>query len=66
MLEPLAEQGDPNAQYLLATAYANGTGVTQSWQSAAYGLLRAAKQGAVWAQVGIGALYTGGFGVPRD
>ena len=80
--QPLAEKGDPAAQYLLGTLYMAGKGVKQNdatafmWfqraanqgndVDAAKWFQRAANQGMVFAQLNLGLLYAAGNGVPQD
>ncbi len=73
LIKPLAEQGDPEAQYFMATFYWYGTGVTRSapiaqkwfakalttWQSAA-------DAGDADAMVEVSRMYNSGLGVERD
>ena len=60
---PLAEAGDPTAQYRLGTLYAEGQGVPQDDAIAFKWFLRAAEKGEPWAQYDVGASYMGGHGV---
>src|SRR6266566_201413 len=61
-----AERADPQAQVQLASLYAQGRGVTNSYAEAAKWYRRAAEQGNADAQVGLGELYEAGRGVPKD
>src|SRR5512140_1259738 len=60
---PLAEAGDPTAQYRLGTLYAEGQGVPQDDDIAFKWFLRAAEKGEPSAQYDVGASYMGGHGV---
>ena len=63
---PLAEQGDPVAQYNLGLLYLDGHGVPQSTVEAASWFKRAAEQDNSQAQHNLGAMYGSGQGVKRD
>ena len=54
------------AQYLLASAYANGQGVPQNYTEAAKWAQRAADQGFAIAQYYLGLAYGNGQGVSQD
>lgn len=64
--QPLAEKGDPTAQYRLGTLYAEGKGVAQNDATAFMWMQRAAAQGNAEAQYGVGASYIEGLGVKKD
>jgi TPR repeat protein len=66
LLEPLGEQGNVKAQYLLGVLYANGKGVPKNDSKAVYWFTKAAKQGDVKAQLLVGGMYFQGTGVPED
>ena len=73
LIKPLAEQGDPEAQYFMGTFYWYGSGVTRStpiaqkWFSKAYKTwLAAAEQGDAGAMVEVSRMYNAGLGVERD
>lgn len=66
ILRPLAESGDPDAQYLLGTMYSYGRGVEVSNGVARQWFERAAEQGHKYAQSYLGAHYLYGSGVRRD
>lgn len=61
-----AEQGNPQAQRLVASAYEDGTGVPQSFTEAAKWFMKAAIQGDAAAQTQLGLYYANGRGVPQD
>ncbi|WP_342235364.1 SEL1-like repeat protein [Inquilinus sp. OTU3971] len=61
-----AVAGDANAEYQIATAFAQGAGVPQSYEHAAYWYRRAADQGKADAAYAFGFLWEQGLGVPRD
>ena len=63
---PLAEQGDPNAQYNLGVLYADGQGVTKDYKTAVKWYELAAEQGHISAQVNLAFMYANGKGVNRD
>src|ERR1700734_672649 len=63
---PLAESGDPIAQFNLGLLYLDGHGVPQNPMEAANWFRRAAEQDYVQAQHNLGAMYGSGQGVKRD
>lgn len=63
---PLAQAGDPAAQYRLGDLYAEGKGVAQNDAEAALWFERAAEQGEPMAQYNLGASYVEGTGVKKD
>ena len=63
---PLAQAGDPAAQYRLGVMYAEGRGVAPNDAEAALWFERAAEQGESMAQYNLGASYAGGTGVRKD
>jgi TPR repeat protein len=65
LLRPLAEQGDPAAQYDLGIMYFVGQGVAQNATEAANWFRKAAEQGDLNAQYNLGALYDHGYGVAQ-
>jgi localization factor PodJL len=65
-LRKAAMSGDPAAAYEVATRFAEGRGVLQNNEAAAYWLQRAAKQGLAPAQFRLGGLYEKGLGVKKD
>jgi TPR repeat protein len=64
--QPLADAGDPVAQYNLGLLYLDGHGVPQSSSEAANWFRRAAEQDYTQAQHNLGAMYGSGQGVKRD
>ena len=66
LLRPLAEQGNPGAQYNLGLMYRNGKGVPQDLGEAIGWYRRAADQGDPFAQYNLGVLYDEGRGVPQS
>jgi hypothetical protein len=64
--QPLAEQGDAQAQYYLGVLYFKGEGVPQDYGQAREWWLKAAAQGHAIAQFNLGRLYEKGEGVPQD
>ena len=63
---PLAEKGDPAAQYLLGTLYVEGKGVERDDTTAFTWFQRAANQGDARAQYNLGASYVEGAGVQKS
>jgi hypothetical protein len=61
-----AEAGDPEAQFNLACAYANGRGVPQDDAQAMQWYRKASAQGHTGAQNNIGWMYDAGRGVTKD
>lgn len=59
-LQPLASQGDAEAQFRLGSLYYQGLGVRQDYQEAASWLRKAAEQGHVFAQTTLGTFYAQG------
>ncbi len=64
--QPLAEQGDADAQYNLGLLYDNGEGVPQDYKTAAKWYTLSAEQGDAKAQFNLGFMYRNGEGVPQD
>lgn len=64
--KPLADSGDPAAQFNLALMYLDGTGVPQSYDHAVEWFKRSADHGYTKAQYNLGGLYAGGKGVKRN
>jgi hypothetical protein len=60
---PLAQAGDPMAQYRLGTLYAEGLGVDHDDEQAFTWFMRAAEKGNPDAQYDVAASYMGGTGV---
>ena len=65
-LQPLAEQGDVNAQVFLGMMYDKGLGVLQDYKTAVKWWTLAAEQGNADAQYNLGQMYRIGDGVPQD
>ena len=63
---PLAQHGDPAAQYDLGLAYADHRGVPQDYRQAMRWYRKAADQGYARAQDGIGDMYYLAVGVGQD
>lgn len=63
---PLADSGDPVAQFNLGLLFLDGHGVPQSPAEAANWFRRAAEQDYTEAQHNLGAMYASGQGVKRD
>jgi len=66
MLEPLAQQGDAEAQYLLGSAYAHGQGITADSNIALKWLQMAALHRLYAAASTLGQLYASGSVVKHD
>ena len=61
-----AEQGHPEAQFLLGSMYNAGYGVTKNHEKAMSWYRKAARKGDAQAQLGMGNLYGDGLGVEKD
>ncbi|MBX7197859.1 MAG: sel1 repeat family protein [Rhodospirillaceae bacterium] len=66
ILGPLAEQGNPEAQFYLGLMYDLGQGVTQSDKESLRLYRSSADQGYPMAQYYLGLMYDNGQGVPQD
>ena len=66
LLRPLADQGDPFAQFKLGIMYDLGRGVTQDYAAAVKWFGLAADQGDPFAQSSLGFMYGLGRGVTQD
>lgn len=64
--QPLAQQGDVDAQYYLGLLYDFGHGVPQDFTMARHWYENAAVQGHTGAQANLGSLYEAGRGGPQD
>jgi len=65
-LQPMAEQGNADAQLRLGLMYREGKGVPQDDKQALAWLSKAAEQGQAEAQENLGLSYAKGLGVERD
>ncbi len=63
---PIANGGDPNAQFNVAFIYGNGLGVPQDYAKAVKWYRLAAEQGYANAQFNLGVMYDKGLSVPPD
>ena len=63
---PLAQSGNPNAQFSIGAMYDNGQGVPKDDQQAMFWFLKAADQGDAKAQFNLGNIYAKGEDVPKD
>lgn len=63
---PLAERGDPFAQFIVGQLHERGSGVPQNPREAARWYARAAQAGQAEAMNNLGFLYEQGTGVPQD
>jgi hypothetical protein len=61
-----AEAGDPNSEFQLGLAYANGQGVAKDLAEAVKWYRKAAEQNFAPAQTSLGYCYEGGIGVAKD
>jgi len=66
LLEPLLEKNDPEAQYLMATLYDRGEGVTKNTEKARSLFDMAAEQGNADALSHKAYMYEHGDGIPKD
>jgi hypothetical protein len=66
LFAPLAQQGDAEAQFQLASLYDEGEGVIEDEQEALKWYRLAAAQGHASAQAALGAAYAAGRGVAQD
>ena len=64
--QPLAKQGDAEAQNSLGVAYEEGNGVAQNFAAAVKLYAKAARQGNGAAQFNLGRMYAKGRGVPKN
>ncbi len=65
-LRSAAERGDASAQFIVATRYLDGEGVTQDVTRAAHWYQKAALAGLAPAQYRLATLFERGRGVPKD
>ena len=65
-LRVLAEQGDAEAQFMLAGRYKKGRGVRESLSKVVEWYTKAAEQGHSGAQNNLGVCYNHGRGVEKD
>lgn len=65
-MTPLAEQGNPKAQYALGTMYAEGSGVSKDYSEAMKWFRKSAEQGDPYGQYGLGRVYADGLGTSKD
>lgn len=66
LLQPLATQGNPEAQLYVGVMYENGQGVKKSYAQAMKWYRKAALKGNVFAQHNLGAMYFNGAGVKKN
>src|ERR1017187_333582 len=66
LLEPLAKQGNPDAQNRIGYMYNSGKGRRQDYAEAMKWYRIAAAQGSAKAQTNIGFMYENGQGVPQE
>jgi len=64
--KPLAENGNPNAQYFLGIMFLNGQGVMANWTEAAKWFQASAEQGDVGAQFLLGEMSLKGMGMVQN
>ena len=65
-MQPLADKGNADLQFVVGTMYARGQGAPQDLAKAAMWFRKAADQGHAAAQGNLGLLYGAGQGVPLD
>ena len=65
-LKVLAEQGDAEAQFILAGRYKKGIGIKKDFAKVVEWYTKAAEQGSMGAQWNLGACYYYGTGVEKD
>ncbi len=65
-INPLAEQGDADAQHIIGLMYYNGIGIPQDYVEAFKWYKMAAELGYAKAQYSFGSMYANGQGVPKD
>ena len=63
---PLAERGDPRAEYMMGLAFNLGRGVPRDNATAVEWYRRAAEHGVAAAQINLGTMYANGDSVPQD
>ena len=66
LLESVAKQGNPYAQYGLACCYQEGVGVKENWHKSVQWLRLAAEQGHFLSQIGLGDCYRISYGLGKD
>ena len=66
LFEPLADEGDSDAEFSLGRLYYNGNGVPHNYAEALRWFDKAADQGHALAELYLGIMYAGGLGVPQD
>lgn len=64
--QPLAQHGDPKAQFNLGLMYEKGQGVPQNYSEATYWYRRSAEQGDPGAQYNLSIMYQHNRGVARN
>lgn len=66
LYQPLANEGDSDAEFSLGRMYYNGQGVPHNNAEAVKWFHKAANQGHALAQLYLGVMYAGGLGEPQD
>src|SRR5690242_472874 len=66
IVRPLADKGDPAAEFILGTMYALGLGVSRSYSEALIWFRKSADLGHPGAQSNLGSMYARGEGVKQD
>lgn len=64
--EPLAKEGNPQAQYMFGRMHLNAQGVTRDYVAALEWTTKAAEQGHAKAMYSLGLYYRNGWGVEKD
>jgi len=66
LMQPIADQGDIQAQYLIGFMYEKGQGVAQDYSEAAKWYILASEGGHSYAQNNLGVFYKYGRGIAKD
>jgi len=66
LIQPFAEQGDPEVQYKLGFMYQKGQGVVQDYGEAVKWYRLSAERGQPFAQNNLGVMYKNGWGIRQD
>lgn len=66
LIQPFAEEGDPEAQFKLGRMYQTGQGVIQDYAEAVKWYRLSAEKGQPFAQNNLGVMYKNGWGVKQD
>ena len=66
LLQPVARQGNPEAQHQLASMYRTGRGINKDYEIAFQLMRQAAQQGHIKAEYNLGMMYDQGLGTERN